>query len=1142
MEQGSLAVLHPTSGFHEFLSAAMRSGLDGLPSTRAARRKAFRVCLLAEPTADKKIAAIRAIAASVASNGEGQASVYVGTAAGQILRYLYTPNPKPPEGLQPWRGAGQGQAYSPASSPGGHSTGSLSSRSSEQREAAAECQLAARATVGKRAVGALCVLPHARRLAALCDGQALLLDVDSLGGAVQLGVARGATLLARQTRPEENEGSPAAGASEAEDPGGGAAPPPPAAPSARGSRLAVSTAKRIFLFEVRQRQAAVHRDLEEGAEAGEGGQAQPAAAGRGVAAALLRELPAVEGAVAMVWARDSLIVGTKAEYFLVSVLSGEVVQLFALPRDTPPPLPLLSALPGGAQVLLQCGRVGVIVTPSGQPSGGALTFRLTPEAVGSSPPYVVTAANCQLDVYSQATGAHVQELALPGGATGSCLVVHDDTGRLLLIATANKVWFVQQVPAEEQAKELLRRRECDEAVAVAAEKRPWERAEDVSQRVGTVHAEAGFLLLEELHFSEAADHFAQSAVMQPSEVFPLFPEAAHRWLALVPRKRYWGLHSPPVPLADMVKNRLELRHREARSPELVISDVGKPGGGHIAAAGGQESASADDLVAAGKRSIARFLAKIRRRSAPQAEEEGVDTLLMHLYCQLGAAAEIQQLASRPNSCLIEDLEGPLRKGGHLEALAWLLEGKGQLERAVSVWADLARGDVMASSHTGESGGQEAQAKALAEVTRLLHVSSDRSLIFEHCQWIVGMDPEKVLAVLTSPERRALLLPRDVLELLSPSEHPLLRLRYLHWLVQHQGSTRSTHHTAYACSLADVSALELPPCCKQPADVSGTSVDSWSAPARPSGQLLLSGCLDCAAVASASAAATAEGDGPALLRTPSTGSSLARTGSERRAAEDALDASPPLVGAAIGRSDSRGGARGPTTSGGSPRFGSTREHLQALLQASRSYDTPAVLAHVQGLPLWMEQVLLLRRSGDHKAALRILALELGDSRGAERYCAELSDPEPYYMLLLELYLQPGGGREPLHTAAVRLLHCHAAHLDPLKVLEALAPSTSLQKVTSTLALLLRERTHRHRQGQIVRQLARADNLAARVDRIKERSRHAVVSEDRACRACHNRLGTKLFALLPNDVIVCYQCLRRLGDHIDPVTGQDFRQLS
>lgn len=34
---------------------------------------------------------------------------------------------------------------------------------------------------------------------------------------------------------------------------------------------------------------------------------------------------------------------------------------------------------------------------------------------------------------------------------------------------------------------------------------------------------------------------------QPAELFPLFPAAAAPWLASVPEKLYWGLHSAPLP-------------------------------------------------------------------------------------------------------------------------------------------------------------------------------------------------------------------------------------------------------------------------------------------------------------------------------------------------------------------------------------------------------------------------------------------------------------------------------------------------------------------------------------------------------------------------------------------------------------------
>lgn len=40
----------------------------------------------------------------------------------------------------------------------------------------------------------------------------------------------------------------------------------------------------------------------------------------------------------------------------------------------------------------------------------------------------------------------------------------------------------------------------------------------------------------------------------------------------------------------------------------------------------------------------------------------------------------------------------------------------------------------------------------------------------------------------------------------------------------------------------------------------------------------------------------------------------------------------------------------------------------------------------------------------------------------------------FVRLLDLYLDPQNGREPMFTAAVRLLHNHGESLDPLQVLE------------------------------------------------------------------------------------------------------------
>ena len=54
-------------------------------------------------------------------------------------------------------------------------------------------------------------------------------------------------------------------------------------------------------------------------------------------------------------------------------------------------------------------------------------------------------------------------------------------------------------------------------------------------------------------------------------------------------------------------------------------------------------------------------------------------------------------------------------------------------------------------------------------------------------------------------------------------------------------------------------------------------------------------------------------------------------------------------------------------------------------------------------------------------------------------------------------------------------------------------------------------------QIVRNLSRAVDVDARLARLEERSRHVQINED----SCHASLGTKVFAMYPDDTIVCYK---------------------
>ncbi|XP_038723971.1 vacuolar sorting protein 3-like isoform X1 [Tripterygium wilfordii] len=82
---------------------------------------------------------------------------------------------------------------------------------------------------------------------------------------------------------------------------------------------------------------------------------------------------------------------------------------------------------------------------------------------------------------------------------------------------------------------------------------------------------------------------------------------------------------------------------------------------------------------------------------------------------------------------------------------------------------------------------------------------------------------------------------------------------------------------------------------------------------------------------------------------------------------------------------------------------------------------------------------------------------------------------------------------------------------------------LQLASDTILRMFRARIHHHRQGQIMHNLSHAIDVDTRLARMEERSRHVQINDDSLCDSCHARLGTKLFAMYPDDTVVCYKVI-------------------
>ncbi|XP_027185789.1 vacuolar sorting protein 3 isoform X1 [Coffea eugenioides] len=751
---------------------------------------------------------------------------------------------------------------------------------------------------------------------------------------------------------------------------------------------------------------------------------------------LLKEILGVfEGMIRdLAWVDDSIIFGNKSGYFLYSCISGQCGLIFSLPELSGQPQ--LKLLVRECRVLLLVDNVGVTVDTEGQPVGGSLVFRGVPDSIGEIGSHVVAVKNGKMELYYKKSGNCVQVVMLSSDAGGGTCVVasqEDVSGEFVAVSMSSKVIFYRKVPWEEQIKDLLRKKCFKEAISLVEELQS--EGELTKETLSFIHAQVGFLLLFDLQFEEAVNHFLLSETMQPSELFPFIMRDPNPWSLLVPRNRYWGLHPPPTPLENVVDDGLKTIQRaiflKKAGIETAVDDefiVNPP--------------TRADLLEAAIENFIRYMQASRHKDLTPSVREGVDTLLMYLYRALNHVDDMERLASSENSCIVEELEMLLNDSGHLRTLAFLYASKGMSSKALAIWRVLAK----------VTSGQET---AVAEASNILEESSDQDLVLQHLGWIADINPVLAVQVLISDKRSNVLPPDEVIAAIDPKKVDILQ-RYLQWLIEDQDSDDIQFHTMYALLLAK-SALES----------YEIEHGSQNSEAGTSKELNVS----------------------------------------HHGSNSIFDS--PL-----------------------------RERLQIFLQSSDLYDPEEVLDLIEGSELWLEKAILYRKLGQETLVLQILALKLEDCEAAEQYCAEIGRPDAY-MQLLEMYLDPKDGKEPMFKAAVRLLHNHGEALDPLQVLERLSPDMPLQLASDTILRMLRARLHHHWQGQIVHNLSRALDVDASLARLEERSRHVLINDESVCDSCHARLGTKLFAMYPDDTIVCYKCFRRQGESTS-VTGRNFKE--
>lgn len=224
-------------------------------------------------------------------------------------------------------------------------------------------------------------------------------------------------------------------------------------------------------------------------------------------------------------------------------------------------------------------------------------------------------------------------------------------------------------------------------------------------------------------------------------------------------------------------------------------------------------------------------------------------------------------------------------------------------------------------------------------------------------------------------------------------------------------------------------------------------------------------------------------------------------------------------------------------------GNLRAKLLSFLELSIHYTPLKLIRHFPQDILYEERALLLGRGGRHEEALAIYIYILKDSEMAEKYCqkqysSDNDGNKNVYVSLLKLYLKP---RElpflglannvfsdfemvPNTSAALAVLNQHFDKLDISQTLELLPITTPVNEITALLMNVFQDKMQQKRNSLVLKSLLHAEHLQVHEQRIYYQSKKCLMTDERACRVCHKRIGTSAFAMYPNGVVVHYYCCK------------------
>ncbi|XP_065051843.1 vam6/Vps39-like protein isoform X2 [Rhopilema esculentum] len=211
------------------------------------------------------------------------------------------------------------------------------------------------------------------------------------------------------------------------------------------------------------------------------------------------------------------------------------------------------------------------------------------------------------------------------------------------------------------------------------------------------------------------------------------------------------------------------------------------------------------------------------------------------------------------------------------------------------------------------------------------------------------------------------------------------------------------------------------------------------------------------------------------------------------------------------------------------LGALRTKLIFFLETSTNYQPLKLLRNFPTDCLFEERAILFGRAGRHEEAFAIYIYVLKDKQMAEQFCRkqyefDKEENRDVYLSLLKMYLKPtevptlrlqnsileGVEMKPDIDAAIEIMNANHHKIDVTQALELLPAATQITAIRSFLNNILEDKMAQRRKSQVYKSLLYSEHLQVHEQRVFYQSKKCTVTDERACRVCHKKIGTSAFA--------------------------------